>query len=288
MRLSVIMPMYDAADTVAVQLDALARQRWDEPWEVIVVDNGSRDDSLRIAESYRQRLPHLQLTRAIDRQGPAHARNAGAALARGEYLAFCDADDEVAEDWVAAIGTAVAEHGFVASRMDARRLSDARALAAKGNRRQQTGLIEYTYVPFLPFAGTCGLAIRRDLHEAVGGFDETMLYLEDCDYCWRVQLAGTPLVFVPHALVHIRHRADSQGLFRQARNWGEYNVVLLKRYRDRGMPAPSWTVGLSLWWRLVLRLPSLRSRTGRDRWLWAFGYRVGQVRGSMLHRIFAP
>lgn len=288
MKLSVIMPVYNAAGTIGVQLEALARQRWNEPWELVVVDNGSTDESMRIVEGYRERLPHLVVMSATDERGPAHARNAGAAQASGVYLAFCDADDEVGSEWVARIAAAAEKHGFVASRMDAARLSDPRALAAKGNKRQQTGLIPYTYVPYLPFAGACGLAIRRDLHDRVGGFDVSMTYLEDCDYCWRVQLDGTPLVFAPDALMHIRHRGDTRSLYRQGRNWGEFNVVLLKRYRDRGMPIPAWTVGVRLWWKLILRLPSLRSQAGRDRFAWALGYRVGQVRGSMKQRVFAP
>ncbi len=287
MKLSVIMPVFDASDTIAVQLDALARQRWHESWELIVIDNGSTDDSMHIVETYRDRIPHVQVLTATDRRGPAHARNAGARVATGTYLAFCDADDEVADDWVARIGAAVEAHDFVASRMDAERLSDPRALAAKGNKRQQTGLIEYTYVPYLPFAGTCGLAIRRDLHDRVDGFDESMAYLEDCDYCWRVQLDGTPLVFAPEALVHIRHRGDARGLYRQGRNWGEYNVVLLKRYREHGMPVPSWTVGVKLWWRLLRRAPGLLRAANRDRFLWALGYRMGQLEGSFKHGIFA-
>jgi glycosyltransferase involved in cell wall biosynthesis len=288
MKLSVVMAVFDAEATIAVQLEALARQRWDEPWELIVVDNGSTDASMEIVASYVGRIAHLRTAEAADRKGPAHARNAGARLASGTHLAFCDADDEVADDWVERIGAAVQEHGFVASRMDAARLSEGRALAAKGNTRQQTGLIAYTYVPYLPFAGACGLAIRRDLHEGVGGFDESMTYLEDCDYCWRVQLAGTPLVFAPEALVHIRHRGDARALYRQGRNWGEYNVVLLTRYQEHGMPKPHWTTGPKLWWKLVTRLPGLRRQASRDRWLWALGYRVGQVRGSIKHRTFAP
>ena len=54
------------------------------------------------------------------------------------------------------------------------------------------------------------------------------------------------------------------------------------------MPKPAWTAGLGLWWKLFLRLPSLRTQAGRDRFAWALGYRVGQVRGSMKHRVFAP
>ena len=288
MRLSVIMPVYQAADTIAIQLEALARQTCTDPWELIVVDNGCTDDSMAIVERYRDRVPHLRTGRATQAKGPAHPRNVGARLARATSLAFCDADDEVATDWVAAVADAIEAHGFVASRMDAARLSDPRSLAAKGNKRQQSGLIQYTYVPYLPFAGACGLGVRRELHEAVGGFDESMRYLEDCDYCWRVQLAGTPLVFAPDALVHIRHRDDPRGLYRQARNWGEYNVLLLKRYQDHGMPAPHWSTGLTLWWKLLTRVPGLLRRANRDRWTWALGYRVGQVRGSVRYRFFAP
>jgi glycosyltransferase involved in cell wall biosynthesis len=288
LRLTVIMPFHDSADTIAEQLDALERNRWHEPWEIIAVDNRSTDEGAAIVAAYQERLPHLRLLKAEGAQAASHARNVGAAEARGAYLAFCDADDAVADDWVARIGAAVQEHDFVASRNDARRLSDPVALRAKGNKRQQEGLIEYTYVPFLPFASTSGLAIRKELHDAVGGFDESMQYLEDCDYCWRVQLAGTPLVFAPSALIHIRHRSDARSMYRQARNWGEYNVVLLKRYRRHGMPIPSWKVGIGLWWKLVRRTPGLVRGSNRYRFLWALGYRVGQVRGSVKHRVFAP
>ena len=282
------MPVYNAADTVHVQLEALAAQRWSEAWELIVVDNGSTDASMSIVESYRCGLPEMRVVHAGERKGPAYARNAGARAAAGDYLAFCDADDEVAGDWVARIGAAVEEHDFVASRMDAARLSDRRALQAKGNKRQQSGLIQYTYVPYLPFAGACGLAIRKELHESIGGFDESLAYLEDCDYCWRVQLAGTELRFASDALVHIRHRDSAAGWYRQARNWGEYNVVLLKRFQAHGMPKPRWTVGMKLWWRLLRQLPRLHRQADRDRWMWALGYRVGQLHGSIKHRVFAP
>ena len=288
MTLSVILPFHNSASTIRLQLEALTRQRRDRRWEVIAVDNGSTDETRRIVEGYRAVLPHLRIVEASDRKGPAYARNIGAKAAEGEALAFCDADDEVDDSWVGAIGAAILKHGFVASRMDATKLSTPRALAAKGNKRQQTGLIEYTYVPYLPFAGACGLGIKKELHEQVGGFDETMEYLEDCDYCWRVQLAGTELNFAPEALVHIRHRDDPRGMYRQARNWGEYNVALLKRYQEHGMPKPPLSRGPMLWLRLLRRLPRVHRQADRDKLIWALGYRVGQVRGSFKHRMFAP
>lgn len=288
MKLSVILPVYNAEDTLGVALQGLARQNWDQPWEVIVADNRSTDSSMTIVARFAEDLPNLRVVDASERQGQPYAMNVGAAAANGVSIAFCDADDEVDAGWVRAIGEALEEHDFVASRMDARRLSSPLALKAKGNNRQQTGLIQYTYVPYLPFAGSGGLGIKRHLHEAIGGFDEAMLYLLDTDYCWRVQLAGTALVFVPEALYHVRHRDDARGLYRQGRNWGEYNVLLLKRYREHGMPAPSWKVGLKLWWRLLLRSPALLRPGSREGWLWTLGYRVGQVRGSLKHRFFAP
>jgi glycosyltransferase involved in cell wall biosynthesis len=288
MKLSVVMPCYNAADTIEVQLDALAAQEWHHPWEVVVADNRCTDETIPIVESYRGRIPNLRVVKAWGKQGQPYALNLGVQEARGEFLLFCDADDEVAPGWVAAMGNALEAHDFVASRMDSERLSPERSLRAKGNRRQQTGVMRYTYVPYLPFAGSGGLGIRRELHEAVGGFDEEMVYLLDTDYCWRVQLRGIELTFVPEALVHIRHREVGNGWYRQARNWGEYNVLLLKKFQPHGMPKPGWSDAWPLWKDLIRRVPRLYRQTVRDKWIWALGYRIGHVRGSLKHRFFAP
>src|SRR3954452_8254427 len=117
-KLSVGIPCLNAASTLGVQLAALTRQSWPGGWEVIVADNGSTDGSREIVESYRGRLPGLELVDASDRRGQAHARNAGAAAASGDAFLFGDADDEVAPGWLAALGRALAVHEFVACRYD--------------------------------------------------------------------------------------------------------------------------------------------------------------------------
>src|SRR5262245_10940945 len=111
------------AATIGAQLEALANQSWSEPWEIIVSDNGSRDDSVRVVERYAARIPHLRLVDSSDRRGAAHARNVGARAAAAPALAFCDADDEVGAGWVAAMGTALATHDFVACRIDVGKLN---------------------------------------------------------------------------------------------------------------------------------------------------------------------
>jgi glycosyltransferase involved in cell wall biosynthesis len=285
-KISVIVPSHNAAATLGCQLEALAAQRCSQPWEVIVVDNCSTDDTQALVDRYCQRMPNLRLVEAFDRPGAAYARNAGARAAHGEYLAFIDADDEAAPAWVAAIGKALAEHDFVASRFDGTKLNPAWLLRSRPC-PQQEGLQQYRYPPFLPHAGGCGLGIRRAVFEMAGGFDETALALEDTDLCFRVQLHGFPLHFAQEAVVNIRYADNAKGMYRQALAWGEWNVFLYKRYRPQGMPKLSRRAGLQAWWKLFKSMPWLRSQQDFGRWFWQFAWRLGRVRGCLKYQVWA-
>ena len=161
MRLSVIIPCYNAATTIAGQLDALTGQRWTHQWEVIVVNNHSTDGSMEVVERYRTRLPQLRIVDAFARRSRPHALNVGAAAAAGESLAFCDADDEMGAGWVAAIGDALLKHDFVASRFDAQKLNAAWVQRVRGP-GQTADVPRIWYPPYLSYAGCCGLGVKRD------------------------------------------------------------------------------------------------------------------------------
>src|SRR5215472_1245425 len=88
-RVSVIIPVYNGARTIARAIDSARDQRFEGQYEVIVVDDGSTDGTARILERYGTQVRIL----TQENHGPAAARNAGASLAHGEYLAFLDADD---------------------------------------------------------------------------------------------------------------------------------------------------------------------------------------------------
>ena len=286
--LSVIIPCLNAAGTLGVQLEALSRQDGVGEWEVIVADNGSTDRSREVVESYRERLPGLRLIDASDRRGQAHARNLGAAAATGDAFLFVDADDEVAPGWLAAMGRALTAHDFVACRYDNEKLNPVWVQRTHLN-PQKDGLTSYDYPPFLPHAGGGGLGVRRQVHEAVGGFDETLPALEDTDYCWRIQLAGYAFDFVPDAVVNIRHRHDLGSIYRQGVSYGKHNVLIYKRYRSRGMPRLGWVPGLLRWAKLALKTPPmLATREGRARWAWQLGWRVGRIEGCFRYRVVAP
>lgn len=286
MKLSVIIPCYNAADTIATQLAALASQRWSEPWEVIVSDNGSTDELMAIVEQYREQLPNLRIVDASARRGQPYALNVGARAATGDALAFCDADDEVAPGWVAAMGEALSKYDFVAGRLETEKLNKSWVQKARRG-LQQDGLQAYKYPSYLPHAAGCSLGLKRSLYEAIGEFDESLPLLHDTDYCWRVQLAGTELHFVPNAVVHYRFRNTLSGVYRQARGYAEYNVLLYKRYRPLGMPELSWKTGVKAWVRLLRRLSRIRSKEGLARWVWQSGWCMGRLQGSIKHRVFA-
>ncbi|MGQ0603211.1 MAG: glycosyltransferase [Anaerolineales bacterium] len=286
MKLSVVIPCYNAAVTLAMQLGALADQTYGEQWEVIIADNGSTDGTRAIVEQYLDRLPNLQWVDASDRKGAAHARNVGACAAHSDLLAFIDADDVAAPGWAVAITDAIQRDSFVCSRFEFDRLNDPWTVQVRAQ-AQHDDVQTYKYPPFLPHAGGCGLGIRRVLHEAVGGFDEALPALEDTDYCFRVQLDGTPLRFAREAIVHIRYRSTLSGIYDQARLWGKTNVLLYKRYRPLGMPALSWRSGVQAWWEIAYSLPFQRSRLDFARWLWTFGWRSGRLQGCLEYRVLA-
>ena len=278
--LSVIIPCWNAGETLCEQLQALASQDWDERWEVVVVDDDSTDDTLEVARRFRESYDHFRILELEERRGAAGSRNAGAAVARGSYLAFCDADDVVGPSWVATIGETVKEQDFVAGPIDPRPINDPDVLRAHGP-PQSALMSKYA---FLPHAYGCNLAVRKDIHEEIGGFDESFPHGQDADYCWRVQLSGTPLREAPDAWVAYRLRSDWRGHFRQSFNWAVADVHLHRKYDRLGMSRLRIWSGIKSWVRLVLSTPLLFSRSGRLRFARLLGFRIGRLKGAWKHR----
>ncbi|MFQ5470889.1 MAG: glycosyltransferase [Gammaproteobacteria bacterium] len=286
MKLSVIIPCYNAATTIAEQLDSFSRQKWNQSWEIIAVDNNSTDNTVDILERYRKRLPNIRIVRAPEKQGQPYALNKGVQSATGEALAFCDADDVVAHGWVAAMGNALLSHDFVSGPFEVDFLNKD-GLGKNRVNPQPTGIQNYKYPPFLPHAGSGNMGVRKYVFDQVNGFDESLPILFDTDFCWRVQGQGYKLHAVSGAILHVRFRDTIRGLIRQARRYGEYNVFLYKRYRPLGMPKLSIKKGLREWWKLILQSWKIAHKETRGRWLWQLSWRLGRVWGCIKYRILA-
>lgn len=278
-RISVVVPVFDAARTLGVQLEALAGQDFDGPWEVIIADNGSRDRTVAVARAFESRLA-LRIVAASAVRGPSHARNVGARAARAPSLAFVDADDEVAPGWLAAIASALERHDAVASRFDKVRLNSLE-LQRTRHLRQSEGLSRHDYAPFLPHAGGSGLAVRRAVHEAIGGFDESLRRLEDTEYSWRLQLAGHAIYFEPTAVVHVRFRPGGFASVRQAFHYGRFDGRLYRRYRRLGMARAPVLADLKYLVGQARRLPTTPRGTARGKRLRSIANRIGILVGRL-------
>src|SRR5579863_2411026 len=86
---SVIIPVFNGADTIAAAIDSALAQEFGGVLEVIVVNDGSTDATSSVLDAYRGHVTVLDR----DNRGPAAARNAGVRASHGEYVAFLDADD---------------------------------------------------------------------------------------------------------------------------------------------------------------------------------------------------
>jgi peptidoglycan/xylan/chitin deacetylase (PgdA/CDA1 family)/GT2 family glycosyltransferase len=288
-HITVIIPVLDAEETIAAQLEALAGQAFEPPWELIVADNGSTDASMEVALSFSQRLP-LRIVDAHQIRGAAYARNVAAAEARAPLLAFVDADDVVEAGWLAAMVAALQDHPVVASRFDAERLNPAAARATRGL-AQSSGLARHDYARFLPHVGGSGLGVWRSAHEAIGGFDLSLKRLEDTDYAWRLQLAGHAIHFEPTALLHVRYRTTMAASVRQSYLYGRSDGHLYVRYRSHGMERVSLLPDVRHIVLVLLQLLRRVDPTRRERLLRSLvnrtGIVVGRIEASVARRFEA-
>ena len=280
------MPCYDAEEFLAEQLEALAAQVTLRPWELVVSDNGSRDGSRDILERFRHRFDRLVVVDSSRSPGPGAARNIGVEAASGDLILFCDADDVVAPGWLEAMATALEHEDLVAAHIDHDLLNEPHPFRA---RPKQAGLLQ-SLPPYLPYTFGGALGVRRLLHEKIGGFDE--LYRDSCedrDYCYRGQLEGVPLTFVPDAVLHYRHRSKRQDMYRQSRSYARGHVQIYKQYRRLGLQRPSALRSLAHWVAMPFRLPyALLDAERLTAWLVRAGWQVGRLEGCVRYRVWAP
>jgi glycosyltransferase involved in cell wall biosynthesis len=278
--ISVIVPVRNGMPWLEQQLRALAEQTCSEPWEVIVADNNSTDQSGSVVQKWINRSPSVRLIDASKAHGPGGTRNAGVALAHGDLLAFCDADDVVGPGWLAAHVSALVESDISAGVFDYWSL----------NGRNTPSPFSYAPPPamslfgFLPAAGSGNLAVRRSSFEEVGGFTEEMMTGEDFDLSWRLQLAGHRFVLNRDAVVARRDQQGFKEVFRRYTAYGRCGPVLFRRFRSDGL-RPELVIAAKTWVWLVLSAPRLLQPEFRDRWARIAGWRTGRLAESVRQRI---
>lgn len=207
--MSVIIPARDSAATLERTLAALAVQSLEEPFEVIVVDDGSRDETPQVARRHGTFVRLIQNDRSL---GPGGARNRGVEQARGPVLAFTDADCFPTANWLACGMRHLAEADIVQGRVapdpSVPRTPFDRTLSVESDDG---------------FYQTANLFVRREVFDQVGGFRDWVLEErrcrrwsedrrrgratrtpigEDTLFAWTARRHGARSAFARDALVH--------------------------------------------------------------------------------------
>lgn len=280
---SVVIACRNAASTLGVQLAALAAQDCPVSWNVVISDNGSTDATLAVAHSFVARLPELVVVDSSAQAGAGYARNVGARATKAPLLVFCDADDEAAPGWLAAMVRALRQDQFVAGRFESARLNGPSVLRSRPL-QQSTGLQRSPFGPDLPHAGAGNLGVRREVFFRVGGFDPKVGCLEDTDLCWRIQLSGVPLVFLPEAMMHVRLRSSLRTMWAQGYGYGAASAFLEHRYpadlnTTPVLPRAITTVHpVAKPSRLARVVTLIRDQRSLGSLLWTLGWHVGHRR----------
>jgi GT2 family glycosyltransferase len=208
---SVIVVCWNAAAVLGRCLEQLLAQDYGN-YEIVVVDDGSDDGTLEVAEAAASG-GEVIIVRSPSNGGCPHARNLGLRQAKGEVVAFIDADGFAAPDWLrelVAIFESDASIGGVASTVffdgnplvinGAGGIVNRQGWAADLSMNESYEWAEIASEALYPMG--CGMAVRRSAIERVGPFDDRMLnYYDDVDYGVRLWRSGYRVVVAPDAWV---------------------------------------------------------------------------------------
>jgi lipopolysaccharide/colanic/teichoic acid biosynthesis glycosyltransferase/glycosyltransferase involved in cell wall biosynthesis len=229
MMASVVIPAYNAAGTIQECLEALRAQECEVPYEIIVVDDGSGDETAEMAAA-----PDVLLIRHESKRGAAAARNSGIRAARGEIVCFTDADCAPKADWINQLirplcepditgckGTYETQQREIVARFVQIEYEDKYNLLAKQDH--------------IDFIDTYSAAYRRPVLLANEGFDEQFVFLEDQELSFRLASRGYQMVFQPDATVYHYH-SDSLGrYFRKKFLIGYWKAQIVRRFPGRAI-----------------------------------------------------
>jgi glycosyltransferase involved in cell wall biosynthesis len=231
-KISVVIAAFNSEGTVAEAVRAVMNQPLPRgTFECIVVDDGSTDRTAEIAESAGATV--LRLPKNVKTAG---ARNAGIQHARGEWIAFTDADCVPSRRWLSLI-LAEAEKADVSVLAIAGKILGLNSQTPAARFVDLTGGLDgetYLRHKTAPWSPNGNLAYRRENLLAVGGYDATFKGYETAELHLRLaDRFGGRTIYLPTAIVLHRHRATWRAFWKQQRNYGIGYAQFILKYSDR-------------------------------------------------------
>jgi glycosyltransferase involved in cell wall biosynthesis len=272
---SVIIPAFNSTATLPTQLEALSSQDFTGPWEILIADNGSRDDLVGCVERCQAELEGLPGCRIIDGSrvaGAGYARTIAILHARSEMIAFCDADDVVCPGWLTALLGGLEEADLVTGPVTNVTTS---LLEGKGA-AQLFKTLAFNLGQNPGGIWGCNSAFRRD---ALSGFSPDLIYLKDAATGRRAHSAGLRWARVEEARVLYRQPEKTATQFHRGYLNGAGRVQLFREFPEIGYLFPHPIKSL-LW--LILHSPATLSSRRRESWTRTAGSYSGGMIETLL------
>lgn len=201
--ISCIIPMYNSSKTILRALESIKNQTYLGKFQIIVVDDGSNDQSISLVEGFKNRNSDLWIDLIKKKNGGVSStRNLGMKYAQGEYIAFLDSDDHWLDEKIdLQLNVMISQKNIHLLGCTGDGITLKRVLGRKVGR----------LIPLEPFGYvlksqliTSTVLFKREVYERIGGFDESMKYAEDMNYWLRSMehfkcyLLNKPLVIMEY------------------------------------------------------------------------------------------
>lgn len=225
-KVSVTVPAYNAALTLRACLESLCAQTYPQTeFEILVVDNASRDDTPSILKAFAPRVRSVY----ENKRGRSAAQNCGIAHARGERIAFTDADCIAEPQWLAQLTEPLGDETVGAVGGAIRSMPTTNAIELFGEQIHNQEKAICVYKP--PYVATANWASPRALLQELGGFDETLARGQDTDMAWRILQSGKRLAYQSRAIVYHRNESAARAWFRVGCAHGYYSVFVNRKHQ---------------------------------------------------------
>lgn len=226
---SVIICTYNRGGLLKRTLESLAGQTFPlESFEIIVVDDGSTDDTAEVCATFQADWPNFKYIRNSINSGQACARNLGIDSARGNHLLFTDDDCIVSNHWVERLNDYLSREDIVAG-----------SIACDSSIYLEISENIGIFHAFMPgrkagrteFIPVANMSFRRSVFDKLKGFNPCLLRSDDLEIMLRARQNGYRAFFAPDAWVrHASNRKRLSSVFRHSFNQGRSAILLRLKY----------------------------------------------------------